>query len=202
MGGLSPAHTAYPFADDCAARPGCAACRGPGWRGADSRRQFRCSLPGFPGRGARDHFQSTHEGVGTARPCLLRGAAADGRARSAFISCLEHLHSSECRQVGLLAAGVPRTTSKTECWALAACLQVDACAESFAFQETIMGASREEAGASGAANSDPPAELFDYVTNMEDLAIDADGCVPLLWRPGLGIVIDEGRVREAAKNFS
>lgn len=85
---------------------------------------------------------------------------------------------------------------------LAACLQVDACAESFAFQETIMGASREEAGASGAANSDPPAELFDYVTNMEDLAIDADGCVPLLWRPGLGIVIDEGRVREAAKNFS
>ena len=38
-------------------------------------------------------------GVGTARPCLLRGAAADGRARSAFISCLEHLHSSECRQV-------------------------------------------------------------------------------------------------------
>lgn len=84
---------------------------------------------------------------------------------------------------------------------LAASLQVGACAESFAFQETIMGA-REESGVRGVTNSGSPAELFDYVTNMEDLAIDADGCVPLLLRPGLGVVIDEGRVREEAKNFS
>jgi galactonate dehydratase len=72
--------------------------------------------------------------------------------------------------------------------ALAACLQVDWVSHNAVFQEQSMGIHY---------NSD--AELLDYVLNPEDFAIDG-GWVRASQRPGLGVLIDEDRVRAASLN--
>ena len=72
--------------------------------------------------------------------------------------------------------------------ALAACLQVDWVSHNAVFQEQSMGIHY---------NSD--AELLDYVLNPEDFAIDG-GWVRASQRPGLGVLIDEDRVRAASQN--
>eukprot|EP00930_Biecheleria_cincta_P052909 TRINITY_DN38208_c0_g1_i1.p1 TRINITY_DN38208_c0_g1~~TRINITY_DN38208_c0_g1_i1.p1 ORF type:complete len:123 (-),score=22.45 TRINITY_DN38208_c0_g1_i1:131-469(-) len=75
--------------------------------------------------------------------------------------------------------------------ALASCLQVDACSVNFVFQETSMGIHYNVEGA---------VDLLDYVLNKEDFEVDSEGYIHLLRKPGLGLVIDEERVRkEAAK---
>merc|ERR1719277_2497154 len=74
--------------------------------------------------------------------------------------------------------------------ALASCLQVDACSINFVFQETSMGIHYNAEGA---------VDLLDYISNKEDFAVDSEGYVPLPWRPGLGVVIDEERVRKEAE---
>ena len=50
----------------------------------------------------------------------------------------------------------------------------------------------QEGGAGGA-------DLLDYVLNKEVLAVDSEGYVARLDGPGLGIEIDEDKVREAAE---
>mmetsp|Transcript_171166 Transcript_171166/g.416188 ORF Transcript_171166/g.416188 Transcript_171166/m.416188 type:complete len:407 (-) Transcript_171166:200-1420(-) len=73
--------------------------------------------------------------------------------------------------------------------ALASCLHVDACSVNFVFQETSMGIHY---------NAEGSVDLLDYVSNKEDFDVDSEGYVPLPQRPGLGIVIDEERVRKEA----
>ena len=75
--------------------------------------------------------------------------------------------------------------------ALAACMQVNACAINFTLQETSMGIhyNAEEGGA----------DLLDYLLDPSVLDVDADGCVARLDGPGLGVEIDEEKVRAAAE---
>ena len=73
--------------------------------------------------------------------------------------------------------------------ALAGCLQVDACAINFVFQEVSLGAHFGGAGSGGMP------DLLDYVKNKGDFDVDEDGHIKLLSRPGLGVEIDEERVR-------
>ena len=73
--------------------------------------------------------------------------------------------------------------------ALAACLQVDACASNFVFQETSVGIHYNSEG------DGPGVELLDYVENKDVFAVDADGYMRLPTAPGLGISIDEAKVR-------
>lgn len=75
--------------------------------------------------------------------------------------------------------------------ALAACLQVDAASPNFAFQETSLGIHYNSEGGR-------PVELLDYVRNKEVFEVDADGRVALPSGPGLGIEIDEEKVRAMA----
>ncbi|MEN9892566.1 MAG: hypothetical protein RLY78_2861 [Pseudomonadota bacterium] len=70
--------------------------------------------------------------------------------------------------------------------ALAACLQLDFVAWNAVLQEQSMGIHYNEG-----------AELLDYVSNRDDFRIE-QGCIAALPGPGLGVVIDEDRVREAA----
>eukprot|EP00051_Salpingoeca_urceolata_P015933 m.208811 g.208811 ORF g.208811 m.208811 type:complete len:396 (-) comp18541_c0_seq7:37-1224(-) len=74
--------------------------------------------------------------------------------------------------------------------ALASCLQVDACSINFAFQETSMGIHYNVEGST---------DLLDYVINKEDFAVDGEGYMPVLCKPGLGVEIDEAKVRTAAQ---
>eukprot|EP00041_Stephanoeca_diplocostata_P023376 m.572887 g.572887 ORF g.572887 m.572887 type:complete len:568 (-) comp22276_c0_seq2:2702-4405(-) len=73
--------------------------------------------------------------------------------------------------------------------ALASCLQVDACAVNFVFQETSMGIHYNEEGG---------VDLLDYVVNKSALEVDSEGFMHLLDKPGLGIEIDEDKVRAMA----
>ena len=72
--------------------------------------------------------------------------------------------------------------------ALAACLAVDSCSVNFAFQESSMGIHY---------NTEGGTDLLDYIKNKEDFKI-TNGYMKVLTKPGLGIDIDEQRVREAA----
>jgi galactonate dehydratase len=70
--------------------------------------------------------------------------------------------------------------------ALAACMQVDFCTPNAFIQEQSLGIHYHE-----------KADLLDYVANREIFRFDA-GFVPRPTGPGLGIDIEEDRVREAA----
>ncbi|MFZ6765793.1 galactonate dehydratase [Undibacterium sp. Di26W] len=70
--------------------------------------------------------------------------------------------------------------------ALAACLQLDFVAHNAVLQEQSMG-----------IHYNKDAELLDYVINREDLRI-TDGYIAALPKPGLGVEIDEERVKEAS----
>jgi galactonate dehydratase len=71
--------------------------------------------------------------------------------------------------------------------ALAACLQVDLVAYNAMLQEQSMG-----------IHYNRGAELLDYVTNKEDFRIES-GCIRALTKPGLGVEVDEDRVRHASE---
>ena len=77
--------------------------------------------------------------------------------------------------------------------ALAACLHVDAAAINFTLQETSIGIHYNAEGAEGGG------ELLDYLVNPGVLDVDADGYVARLDGPGLGVEIDEAKVRAAAE---
>eukprot|EP00658_Telonema_sp_P-2_P079953 TRINITY_DN7869_c0_g2_i1.p2 TRINITY_DN7869_c0_g2~~TRINITY_DN7869_c0_g2_i1.p2 ORF type:complete len:190 (-),score=34.56 TRINITY_DN7869_c0_g2_i1:211-780(-) len=73
--------------------------------------------------------------------------------------------------------------------ALAACLQVDAVSINFVFQETSMGIHY---------NTEGEADLLDYLKDPSVLEVDAEGHVELLSGPGLGIELDEDKIRKFA----
>ena len=77
--------------------------------------------------------------------------------------------------------------------ALAACLQVDACAVNFCFQETSLGIHYNEEGGM---------DLLDYVANPECFDVDEEGYIRALQGPGLGLEINEAAVRKAAEGRS
>jgi galactonate dehydratase len=72
--------------------------------------------------------------------------------------------------------------------ALAACLQVDFVAWNAVLQEQSIGIHYNEG-----------ADLLDYVLNKDDFRT-VDGCIAALPLPGLGVVIDEERLRAAARH--
>ena len=72
--------------------------------------------------------------------------------------------------------------------ALAACLQLAAATPNFVIQEMSLGIHYNQ----------PDADLLTYITNPEVLTVTA-GSVAVLEGPGLGVTIDEARVREAAR---
>lgn len=71
--------------------------------------------------------------------------------------------------------------------ALAACLAVDFVSYNAVLQEQSMGIHYNQG-----------AELLDYVLNKDDFAIDG-GYIKPLTKPGLGVEIDEERIKEMAK---
>lgn len=73
--------------------------------------------------------------------------------------------------------------------ALAACFQVAAASPNFVIQEMSLGIHYNQ----------PDADLLTYLTNPEVLTVEA-GSVAVLEGPGLGVTIDEARVREAARD--
>jgi galactonate dehydratase len=73
--------------------------------------------------------------------------------------------------------------------ALAACLQVDACAVNFVFQETSLGIHYNEEGGM---------DLLGYVSNKDVFDVDTEGYIATPTLPGLGIIIDEAAVRAAS----
>ena len=75
--------------------------------------------------------------------------------------------------------------------ALASCMQVDSCCMNFVFQETSMGIHY---------NVEGQMDLLDYLKNPQIFDVDQEGYVALLTGPGLGIEIDEEKVRAAAVN--
>jgi len=72
--------------------------------------------------------------------------------------------------------------------ALAACLQLAAATPNFVIQEMSLGIHYNQ----------PDADLLTYITNPEVLTVTA-GSVAVLAGSGLGVTIDEARVREAAR---
>ncbi|PPU92398.1 galactonate dehydratase [Xanthomonas albilineans] len=73
--------------------------------------------------------------------------------------------------------------------ALAACLQVDFVSHNAVLQEQSIGIHYNEG-----------ADLLDYVLNKDDFACDASGSIAALPKPGLGVEIDEERLRHASAN--
>jgi galactonate dehydratase len=71
--------------------------------------------------------------------------------------------------------------------ALAACLQIDFVSHNAVLQEHSMG-----------IHYNRGADLLDYVLNPEDFRL-VDGCIAPLPRPGLGVLVDEDRVKEASR---
>ena len=76
--------------------------------------------------------------------------------------------------------------------ALAACLAVDAVSINFAFQETSVGIHYN--GEDGEA-----VELLDYLEDKSVFAVDSEGYMKLPSAPGLGLRLDEKKVREMAR---
>jgi galactonate dehydratase len=77
---------------------------------------------------------------------------------------------------------------------LASCLAVDSVSVNFAVQETSLGIHYNEEG-----SNEGGVELLDYVKNRKALNVGEDGCIARLDGPGLGLDIDEDRVRAAAE---
>jgi galactonate dehydratase len=75
--------------------------------------------------------------------------------------------------------------------ALAACLAVDAVSINFAFQETSVGIHYN-------SEDGMPIELLDYLEDKSVFDVDRDGYMALPPGPGLGIRLDERKVREMA----
>ena len=75
--------------------------------------------------------------------------------------------------------------------ALSASLQVDFCSLNAVFQESSIGIHYNQEGGM---------DLLDYLQNPEVFDIDQEGYFSLPKLPGLGIIIDEAKVREAAKD--
>ncbi|KAB7766733.1 MULTISPECIES: galactonate dehydratase [Xanthomonas] len=73
--------------------------------------------------------------------------------------------------------------------ALAACLQVDFVSHNAVLQEQSIGIHYNEG-----------ADLLDYVLNKDDFACDNGGSIAALPKPGLGVEIDEERLRHANAN--
>jgi galactonate dehydratase len=73
--------------------------------------------------------------------------------------------------------------------ALGACLQIAACTPNHAIQEISLGIHYNTGGH----------DLLNFVVNKEALS-PVDGYLPVTEGPGLGVDIDEGAVREAAKS--
>jgi len=80
--------------------------------------------------------------------------------------------------------------------ALACCLQVDACAVNFAFQETSLGIHYNTEG--GLTISSDKCALLRFVKNPQVFDVDKDGYMKIPKTPGLGVEIDEELVRKAA----
>eukprot|EP01083_Nonionella_stella_P059666 156115_1 len=72
--------------------------------------------------------------------------------------------------------------------AFASCLQVDSVCVNFVFQESSMG-----------IHYNTGADLLDYVKNKEVLEVDSEGFIKVLSGYGLGIQMDEDKIRKAAK---
>ncbi|UNI19536.1 Galactonate dehydratase [Purpureocillium takamizusanense] len=84
--------------------------------------------------------------------------------------------------------------------ALAACMQVDAAAANFAIQEMSLGIHYNTAAAAAAGGGEGGYDLLDYLAEgSRDVWRVEDGYVRLMDGPGLGIEIDEGKVREASR---
>ena len=77
--------------------------------------------------------------------------------------------------------------------AFASCCQVDACAVNFCFQESSLGIHY---------NTEGGGDLLDYVVNKEAFEIQEDGHLLLPTLPGLGVVIDEEKVRLTVSRIS
>ena len=71
--------------------------------------------------------------------------------------------------------------------ALAACLQMDACTPNAYIQEQSLGIHYNQGS-----------DLMDYLVDRDSFGY-ADGCVPLLTKPGLGVEVNEEKIIEAAK---
>ncbi|PNS08542.1 galactonate dehydratase [Solilutibacter silvestris] len=99
---------------------------------------------------------------------------------------------SECRRIAALAEAYDVALAP-HCplgpIALAACMQVDIATPNFAIQEMSLGIHYNTNGH----------DLLSYLKNPQVFAIN-DGMVEALDGPGLGIEIDEARVREAARD--
>ena len=99
---------------------------------------------------------------------------------------------SECRRIAALAE-VYGASVAFHCplgpIALAACIQVAATIPNFLIQETSLGIHYNEG-----------VELTDYLTNPGVFALE-EGFVQIPAGPGLGIEVDEGTVREAARRW-
>jgi galactonate dehydratase len=98
---------------------------------------------------------------------------------------------SECRRIAAMAEAYDVALAP-HCplgpLALAACLQVAATAPNFTIQEMSLGIHYNEAGA----------DLLTYLSDPDVLRVQ-DGSVAVPAGPGLGVTIDEARVREAAQ---
>lgn len=98
---------------------------------------------------------------------------------------------SECRRIAAMAEAHDVALAP-HCplgpLALAACLQVAAATPNFVIQEMSLGIHYNQADA----------DLLTYLSDPEVLAVE-NGSVAVLDGPGLGVTIDEARVREAAK---
>ncbi|TKD51832.1 galactonate dehydratase [Sphingomonas baiyangensis] len=98
---------------------------------------------------------------------------------------------SECRRIAAMAEAYDVALAP-HCplgpLALAACFQVAAASPNFIIQEMSIGIHYNHADA----------DLLTYMTNPGVLHVEG-GMVPVLEGPGLGVEIDEAKVREAAK---
>ncbi len=98
---------------------------------------------------------------------------------------------SECRRIAAMAEAYDVALAP-HCplgpLALAACIQVAAATPNFAIQEMSLGIHYNA----------PEADLLTYLTNPEVLFV-GQGSIAVPAGPGLGVIIDEARVREAAK---
>ncbi len=99
---------------------------------------------------------------------------------------------SECRRIAAMAEAYDVAIAP-HCplgpLALAACLQVAAATPNFVIQEISLGIHYNQADA----------DLLTYLTDPAVLTVDR-GSIAVLEGPGLGVTIDEARVREAAKD--
>jgi galactonate dehydratase len=81
--------------------------------------------------------------------------------------------------------------------ALAACLQIDLVAHNAVLQEQSMGIHYHQGDQGNQGHQ--AVELLDYVVNKDDFRIEA-GYIQALRKPGLGVEIDEERVRYASRH--